>query len=375
MIYTDVATGERTRKIRAHHGIINTLDRTMGGGAGIELVATGSDDGTVKIWEGGHEASKQSVATFELGCPVTAVCWSADGSNLYIGALDNEIHVRIYLPVVHTVAILTEKNSRSTTSVSKQRYQRYPVTQTPPLQLRSPPMGLSSFPLRSRHKPSSTMLGHSLHLRHVYTEYLQVHPLVSRIHCSKEPGAKTMVDNVSLLEALTGQLPFGMSRVQRFCTRFGLSPLHLVKRFTFTSQLPGHKGTVTSVDFHPKEPVSESALPSHRFLFTDVARQSSLVGKTVSCLLVNSNRASLSEQCTVPGVSLKRYRYFSSLAIIVWYTVDTRLRKKIFANKFGNSSKIETWDNLGHLFHVPHVSTPTNWVSVLVRTSDLNPVR
>jgi Prp8 binding protein len=95
MIYTDVATGERTRKIRAHRGIINTLDRTMGGGAGTELVATGSDDGTVKIWEGGHEASKQAVATFELGCPVTAVCWSADGSNLYIGALDNEIHVCI----------------------------------------------------------------------------------------------------------------------------------------------------------------------------------------------------------------------------------------------------------------------------------------
>ena len=93
MIYTDVATGERTRKIRAHRGIINTLDRTMGGGAGIELVATGSDDGTVKIWEGGHEASKQAVATFELGCPITAVCWSVDGSNLYIGALDNEIHV------------------------------------------------------------------------------------------------------------------------------------------------------------------------------------------------------------------------------------------------------------------------------------------
>ena len=94
MIYTDVATGERTRKIRAHRGIINTLDRTMGGGAGIELVATGSDDGTVKIWEGGHDAAKQTVATFEIGCPVTAVCWSADGSNLYIGALDNEIHVR-----------------------------------------------------------------------------------------------------------------------------------------------------------------------------------------------------------------------------------------------------------------------------------------
>ena len=155
MIYTDVATGERTRKIRAHRGIINTLDRTMGGGAGIELLATGSDDGTVKIWEGGHEANKQSVATFELGCPVTAVCWSADGSSLYIGALDNEIHVCAHLPIPTNVA-LTKGSSRSMISASKQKYRHYPVIQTLRLQLHSPPMGPSSSPPHSRHKPSFT---------------------------------------------------------------------------------------------------------------------------------------------------------------------------------------------------------------------------
>ncbi|KAL9713157.1 hypothetical protein Ac2012v2_004398 [Leucoagaricus gongylophorus] len=90
---TDITTGERVRKIRAHREIINSVDRTMASGSGIELVATGSDDGTVKIWEGGDEASKMPVATLEVGCPVTAVCWSADGSNVYVGAIDNEIHV------------------------------------------------------------------------------------------------------------------------------------------------------------------------------------------------------------------------------------------------------------------------------------------
>ena len=155
MIYTDVATGERTRKIRAHRGIINTLDRTMGGGAGTELVATGSDDGTVKIWEGGHEANKQSVATFELGCPVTAVCWSADGSSLYIGALDNEIHVCTCLPIFVN-ATLTEGYPRSMTSESKQKYRRYLVTQTLRLQSHSPPTDPSSSPLHFRHKPSFT---------------------------------------------------------------------------------------------------------------------------------------------------------------------------------------------------------------------------
>jgi len=65
----------------------------MAGGAGVELVVTGSDDGTVKVWEGGEDGGKQAVTSFDIGCPVTSVCWSADGTNVYIGALDNEIHV------------------------------------------------------------------------------------------------------------------------------------------------------------------------------------------------------------------------------------------------------------------------------------------
>ena len=90
-------SGQRVRKIRAHRGVVNALDRTIAGGAGVELVATAADDGYVHVWEGGDEGSKQSVATFEVGCPVTSVCWIADGSTLYAGALDNEIHVRTHL--------------------------------------------------------------------------------------------------------------------------------------------------------------------------------------------------------------------------------------------------------------------------------------
>ena len=233
MIYTDVATGERTRKIRAHRGIINTLDRTMGGGAGIELVATGSDDGTVKIWEGGHEANKQSVATFELGCPVTAVCWSADGSSIYIGALDNEIHVRTYLPIPIN-ATLTEGLPRSMTSASKQKYRHCLVTQTLQPQSHSPPTDPSSSPPHFHHKPSFTMLDRSPHLRHAYTDNLGALLRVSKTHYSGEHGVKTTADNVSLLGVLTGRLRFGMSRVQRFCTRYGRILPTPSQRFTST---------------------------------------------------------------------------------------------------------------------------------------------
>lgn len=90
----DLTSGERVRRLRAHRGIINSIDRTLSGAAGTELLVSGSDDGTVRVWEGGDEGNKQPVAVFELGCPVTSVCWSADGANIYAGALDNEIHVR-----------------------------------------------------------------------------------------------------------------------------------------------------------------------------------------------------------------------------------------------------------------------------------------
>lgn len=103
LAYTDLSTGQRVRKLRAHREIINSLDRTLAGGAGVELLASASDDGTVRVWEGGDDAGKEPVAIFELGCPVTSVAWSADGATIYAGALDNVIHVRVlfvYLDVV-----------------------------------------------------------------------------------------------------------------------------------------------------------------------------------------------------------------------------------------------------------------------------------
>lgn len=93
-------TGQRAKRLRGHTGIINAISRTASGTAGAELLATAADDGTVRVWEGGEEGEKYPVAEWEIGCPVTAVAWGNDGNTVYIGALDNLIHVSIVLAVL-----------------------------------------------------------------------------------------------------------------------------------------------------------------------------------------------------------------------------------------------------------------------------------
>jgi hypothetical protein len=60
-----------------------------------------------------------------------------------------------------------------------------------------------------------------------------------------------------LLEERTEWCVFGRSTVAESCTRYATPIIFFVAVLIFLFQLPGHKGTVTSVDFHPKEPISE----------------------------------------------------------------------------------------------------------------------
>lgn len=84
----DVTTGQIARRHRGHKGIINCVDVTRGGRR--ELVASASDDGLVKVWD---VEAKNPIDEIELGYPVTAIRWSEDGQQIFIGGIDNDIHV------------------------------------------------------------------------------------------------------------------------------------------------------------------------------------------------------------------------------------------------------------------------------------------
>ncbi|KAF5364063.1 hypothetical protein D9756_000169 [Leucocoprinus leucothites] len=215
---TDITTGERLRKIRAHREIINSVDRTMASGSGIELVATGSDDGTVKIWEGGDEATKTPVATLEIGCPVTAVCWSADGASVYVGAIDNEIHVYDI-----------RKN--------EQVYSLAGHTDTP--------TSLSLSP------NGSYLLSPSFSSQTIVHDVRPFSPSPNRVHRVLR-GSPAGFENTLLRGAWSkddGGRRAAVGGADRMVCIWDVESGNILYK------LPGHKGTVTAVDFHPKEPI------------------------------------------------------------------------------------------------------------------------
>jgi Prp8 binding protein len=89
---TDLTTGQRTRRWWAHDGIVNSIDRVRSGGGGRELVVSG---GVVRVWDeqvDGREAVVE-LQTPEGGIPTTAVAWSQDGAQVFVGGIHNQIDV------------------------------------------------------------------------------------------------------------------------------------------------------------------------------------------------------------------------------------------------------------------------------------------
>lgn len=89
---TDLTTGVRERKYLAHDGCVNAIAVHRQGGR--ELLLSGGDDGIVRVWDAELESKYPVLELGDGSVPVTAVAWSADGAQAFVGGIDNEIHVR-----------------------------------------------------------------------------------------------------------------------------------------------------------------------------------------------------------------------------------------------------------------------------------------
>ncbi|KGO39206.1 hypothetical protein PEX1_093190 [Penicillium expansum] len=82
----DVETGERVRRHVGHEEIINCLDISK---RGQELLVSGSDDGSIGIWD---PRQKDALDYLQTELPITAVALSEAGNEIYSGGIDNTIH-------------------------------------------------------------------------------------------------------------------------------------------------------------------------------------------------------------------------------------------------------------------------------------------
>ncbi|KAK7544944.1 WD repeat-containing protein [Phyllosticta citribraziliensis] len=83
----DLETGQRIRRHVGHEEVINCMDVSK---RGEEMLVSGSDDGTIGIWD---PRQKAAVDYIETEFPVTAMAIAEAGNELYTGGIDNDIKV------------------------------------------------------------------------------------------------------------------------------------------------------------------------------------------------------------------------------------------------------------------------------------------
>ncbi|KAG8942199.1 hypothetical protein FRC03_003534, partial [Tulasnella sp. 419] len=235
---SDVTTGERVKRIKAaHRGVINSVDRIAT--AGTELIVTGGDDGFVRVWDvGGDDISNEPVKEIKLGYPITAVAWSTDAAQIYVGGLDNCIHAYD----MRTTERLHTLGGHTDTPVS------IVVSPGPGNYIISP--SLSSNTLIHDIRPFSPHPN-----RRVNTfrcGLFKCLPLFCNRIYRQLHGAPAGFENTLSKAAWSkydGGKRVAVGGADRAVTVWEVESGRILYK------LPGHKGTVTCVDFHPKEPI------------------------------------------------------------------------------------------------------------------------
>ncbi|KAK3489975.1 WD40-repeat-containing domain protein [Neurospora crassa] len=83
----DLTSGTRIRRYVGHEEVVNSLDISR---RGEDLLISGSDDGTIGIWD---PRTKNAADYIETDFPITAVAMSEAGNEIYSGGIDNDIKV------------------------------------------------------------------------------------------------------------------------------------------------------------------------------------------------------------------------------------------------------------------------------------------
>ncbi|WVW85216.1 hypothetical protein I302_107254 [Kwoniella bestiolae CBS 10118] len=218
LLSTDLRTGSRITKYSAHYGPLNSIAVTISGGR--ELVLTGGDDGIARVWDFSLDSKQNPVAEFddERDCPATAVEWSRDGNQCFVGGVDNEVKVWDLRSstILYTLRGHTDTICSLSLSPSGDYLGTYGLDSLLIIYDVKP---FSSDPMRVYRSLSGAPAGFES-------------SLIKLAWTKHDNGSRIAVGggdrSVTVWDVDTGKIAY---------------------------KLPGHKGTVTAVDFHPREPI------------------------------------------------------------------------------------------------------------------------
>jgi Prp8 binding protein len=208
----DALTGEETAKLSEHKAIVNSCCPLQ---RGSPLVVTGSDDCTVRLWD---MRSRRSVREFKEKFPVTAVAFSAAGDQIFTGGVENV--VRAWDLRTDEAACTMTGHSDTITGMKLNPAGTHLLTNSMDNTLRS----WDVRPYAPEERCVRVFTGH----QHGFEKNL--------LRCDWSPDGSMVAAGSSdrmtyLWDALTGEVKYA---------------------------LPGHKGSVNEVVFHPKEPIIAS---------------------------------------------------------------------------------------------------------------------
>jgi len=209
----DVPTGGRLRKFNEHRNFVNGI---CYGPAHTHLLLSGSDDQSIKLWD---ERVKGSIETFDASFPVMSVAFNKEGDQFFSAGIDNDI---------------TMWDRKKNRKVSKLEGHADSIT------------GLKLSP------DGSYLLSNSMDNT---VRLWDIRPFAPGNRCMKLFSGIQHNFEKNMLRcgwsADGSKISAGSS--DRFVYIWETASTRILYK------LPGHRGSVNDVDFHPKEPIIASA--------------------------------------------------------------------------------------------------------------------
>jgi len=210
----DVEAGVRAKKFSGHTSVVNSVSPSRRG----PYIVSGSDDGSIRLWDTRVKNGIENLSSNKF--PITSVCFGDSSDTFYSGGIDNSIKVWDWRKL-KDVLLTLEGHTDSITG------------------------------LRLSHD-GSYLLSNAMDNRVCIWD---IRPFVQGSRCLKEfHGVQHNFEKTLLRCAWS---PDGSKISAGSADRFVYVWDTASRKILY--KLPGHRGAVNSVDFHPTEPIIASA--------------------------------------------------------------------------------------------------------------------